>query len=200
MLDLGGADAEGQRAERAVRGRMRVAADDSHAGQRGALLRADDVDDALTLVAHAEQLDAVFAAIAIQRLDLGARQRIADTSGAARGRHVVICGGQHRAGAPRLAVRQAQAFEGLGRGHLVHHVAIDVEQRGTVALVAHDVLIPDLVVQCLAGHVSFLAVEPPRFRNGFSPQISDVQDSGTQPITPIQTSYTMHSPLEYQGQ
>jgi hypothetical protein len=47
MLDLAGADAEGERAERAVRRRVAVAADQGRAGQREALLRPDDVDDAL---------------------------------------------------------------------------------------------------------------------------------------------------------
>ena len=47
VLDFAGADAEGQRAERAVRRGVAVAADDRHAGLRVALLGADDVDDAL---------------------------------------------------------------------------------------------------------------------------------------------------------
>src|SRR2546427_7678175 len=50
VLDLGRADAVGQCAEGAVRGRVAVAADHGHAGQGGALLGAHDVDDALTLV------------------------------------------------------------------------------------------------------------------------------------------------------
>ena len=50
MLDLGGADAVGQRAEGAVRRGVAVAADDGRARQREALLGADDVDDALALV------------------------------------------------------------------------------------------------------------------------------------------------------
>jgi hypothetical protein len=47
MLDLRRADAVRQRAEGAVRRGVAVAADDGHAGQREALLGADDVDDAL---------------------------------------------------------------------------------------------------------------------------------------------------------
>ena len=50
MLDLGGADAVGERAERAVGRGMAVAAHERRAGQREALLGADDVDDALPLV------------------------------------------------------------------------------------------------------------------------------------------------------
>ncbi len=47
VLDLAGADAEGQRAERAVRRGVAVAADDGHARLGQPQLRADDVDDAL---------------------------------------------------------------------------------------------------------------------------------------------------------
>ena len=54
MLDLGGADAEGQRAEGAVRRGVAVAADDGHAGLGHALLGADDVDDALADIVHVE--------------------------------------------------------------------------------------------------------------------------------------------------
>ena len=52
------ADAEGQRAQRAVRRGVAVAAHQGHAGLADALLRADDMDDALTLVAEIEQGDA----------------------------------------------------------------------------------------------------------------------------------------------
>ncbi len=47
VADLAGADAERQRAERAVRRRVAVAADDRHARLGQPLLRADDVDDSL---------------------------------------------------------------------------------------------------------------------------------------------------------
>ena len=55
VLDLAGADAEGQGAERAVGGGVAVAADDGHARLGEALLGADDVDDALAGVAHRVQ-------------------------------------------------------------------------------------------------------------------------------------------------
>jgi hypothetical protein len=57
VSDFRGADAEGEGAEGAMRARMTVAADDGHAGLRGAEFRADDVHDAAPRVAHAEQLD-----------------------------------------------------------------------------------------------------------------------------------------------
>ena len=55
MRHLGGADAEGVGAERAVRGGVAVAADDREARQGQPLLRADHMDDALARIAEAEQ-------------------------------------------------------------------------------------------------------------------------------------------------
>ena len=52
VLDLGGADAEGERAEGAVGRGVAVAADDGHARLGQAQLGPDDVDDALVGVAH----------------------------------------------------------------------------------------------------------------------------------------------------
>ena len=49
VLDFGRADAVGERAERAMRRGVAVAAHDRRAGQGEALLGADDVDDALAL-------------------------------------------------------------------------------------------------------------------------------------------------------
>ena len=64
MLDFAGADAEGQCAERAVRGRVAVAADDGHARLRVAQFGADHVDDALVGVVDVVEADAELAAIA----------------------------------------------------------------------------------------------------------------------------------------
>ena len=72
VLDLGGADAEREGAESAVRGRVRVAADDDAARLRQPQLRADDVHDALPAVAGAEAGDAALVAVALQRVHLRA--------------------------------------------------------------------------------------------------------------------------------
>ena len=72
VLDLARADAERERAERAVRAGVAVAADDRHARLGEAELRADDVDDALAGVAHRVQPDAELRAVLAQRLDLRA--------------------------------------------------------------------------------------------------------------------------------
>ena len=61
MLDLGRADAMRERAEGAVRRGMAVAADDGRARQGEALLRPDDMDDALAAVELVVIFDAEFA-------------------------------------------------------------------------------------------------------------------------------------------
>ena len=147
VLDLAGADAVRQRAEGAVGRGVRVAADDRHAGQRGALLRADHVDDALALVVHLELGDAEAVAVGVERVDLQARDRVGDAVRAVGGRHVVVAHRQVRRQAPDLAAGQLEPLEGLRAGHLVHQVAVDVEHRGAVVLGVDDVLVPDLVVQ-----------------------------------------------------
>jgi hypothetical protein len=81
VLDLARADPEGQRPEGAVGRGVRVAADDGHPGLRDAELGADDVDDALVGRAQREDRDAELRAVALQRLDLRARERVADARG-----------------------------------------------------------------------------------------------------------------------
>ena len=152
MLDFGGANAERQRAERAVRGGMRVAANHGHAGERGTLLRTDHVHDTLTGVVHAELGDAEVTAIRVQRLDLQARHRVGDALGAVGGRYVVVGGRKVGVHAPELARGQAQALEGLWARDLVHQVPVDIKQAGTVLVLANDMGIPELVVQRLSSH------------------------------------------------
>ncbi len=72
VLDLRGADAHGDRAERTVGGGVAVAADDRHARLGQPQLRADDVHDALIAVAHLMQPNTELGAVAPQRLDLSA--------------------------------------------------------------------------------------------------------------------------------
>ena len=92
VLDLGGADAERERAERAVRRGVAVTADDGHARLGQPELRADDVHDALLGVAHRVDRDAELLAVAAQRLDLGAAHRVGDRARAWSGR----CGPRSR--------------------------------------------------------------------------------------------------------
>ena len=81
---LAGADAESQRAESAVRGGVAVAADQRGARQGEALLRPDDMDDALIRAIQRHIGHAEFGDIGLQFGDLRARQRIGDARPRAR--------------------------------------------------------------------------------------------------------------------
>ena len=70
MLDFAGADAERERAERAMRGGVGIAADDGRARQRPALLGPHDMHDALADIVHGQIFDAEFVRVGFQRRDL----------------------------------------------------------------------------------------------------------------------------------
>jgi hypothetical protein len=70
VLDLAGANAKGEGAEGAMGGRVAVTADHGRAGQGEALLGADDVDDALPLVAQAKVCDAELLNVLLERYAL----------------------------------------------------------------------------------------------------------------------------------
>ena len=90
VLDFAGADAEGQRPERAVRGGVAVAADDRHAGLREAQLGADDVDDALLRVVQVVQANAELPAVVAAACRSAASR--SDRQSAACGRSSARCG------------------------------------------------------------------------------------------------------------
>ena len=148
VLDLAGADAEGQRAERAVRRGVRVAADDRHARLGQPQLRPDDVDDALVLGAQRVDGDAELVAVALERLDLRAAERVLDARRDRRavGRDVVVGGRDRAVRAADRAAGEAQAVERLRARDLVDEVQVDVDE-----VVGDLVGRPDLVEQGL-GH------------------------------------------------
>ncbi len=174
VLHLAGADAEGQRAERAVGRGMRVAAHDRQARLGQPELRADDVHDALVGVAHRVQPDAELRAVLPQRLDLGAGHRVGEWAARAveggwgggrdagtgdpGGRHVVVFGGDGQVGAPHLAAGRPQPVERLRAGHLVQQVKVDIEQVGLALRAAHHVGVPDFLGERTAHHALSLQV------------------------------------------
>ena len=146
VLDLARADAEGHRAEGAVRRGVAVAADDGDARHREAELRADDVDDALLLVAERVQADAELRGVAAQRLDLRAARQIGDRLVDVERRGVVVLGRDREIEAAHRAALGAQAVERLRAGHLVHEVQVDVDEVGLAVLALDDqVVVPDLL-------------------------------------------------------
>src|SRR3569832_945435 len=150
MLDLGGADAEGQRAECAVGGGVRVATYHRHAWQGRAGLGADDVDDALAQVVHLVFGDAELVAVSVERLDLHARGGGGDAPRAVGSGHIVIRRREIRVAPPDIALGKAQAVEGLRRGHLVHQLAIYIDEATAVVVVMYDVGVPQFVVKGFA--------------------------------------------------
>ena len=93
--------------------------------------------------------------VGVERGDLQLADLVADAVvalGPAGGGRVVVGGGDDRADAPDLAPGQAQAFEGLRAGDLVHQVAVDVEHGRAVVLGVDDVFVPQLVVERSGGH------------------------------------------------
>ena len=145
VLDLAGADTEGQCAERAVRGGVGVAAYDGHAGLGQAQLRADDVNDALVGVTQGMQANAELLGVLTQGVDLGAARDICDGQvDVDRGR-VVVLGRNRQIGAANLSSGEAQALECLGARHFVHEMEVNVEQVGGAVLpLGHDVVSPHL--------------------------------------------------------
>ena len=150
MPDLGGPDAEGERAECAMGAGVTVAADDGASRLGEAELRADDVHDAAPVVPHPEQLESEFLAIARELTHLSCcgfdrdRHATGDLRRVRGGR--VIHGRQRpvRAAQPQTAC--PKHVEGLRRSDLVNEVQIDVQHRRRVCRFGDDdVPVPDLV-------------------------------------------------------
>jgi hypothetical protein len=146
VLDLAGADAEREGPERAVRGGVRVAADDRHPRLRDAELGADHVHDPLPPVPEAVVGDAELLAVAPQRLELDARELVLDAALEPDRGDVVVGGGEGAVGAADGAAGDPQAVERLRAGDLVDEVEIDEQE-----VVADHVVVPDLLERGL-GH------------------------------------------------
>ena len=167
VLDLRGADAVGERAERPVGRRMAVAAHEGRAGQGEALLRADDVDDALPLVELVVIFEPEQLGVFRQVGDLRRAFRIGIGQVAVARRHVVVDHAQRLVRRPHLAAGEPQALERLRARHLVHEVAVDIEEAGSVRLLVDQMVVPDLVVQgAWLGHGSCHLIVIARFLEG----------------------------------
>ena len=90
-------------------------------------------------------------AVALERLDLRTREHVLDPLLAPDRRHVVVDRRDRAVRAADLAARQPQPVEGLRRGHLMHEVQVDVQQRRPVrAACTHLVRLPQLLEERLA--------------------------------------------------
>ena len=151
MFDFAGANAVRQRAKGAVGGGVRIAANHRHTWQGRALLRPNDVDNALTFGQEREVGGrAEFGHVGIQRGDLFFADGVGDAVVAqlpAGGGGVVVSRGDDGADAPDLAARLANALKCLWAGDFMHQVAVNVKHGGAVFFGVDDVFVPDFVVQ-----------------------------------------------------
>jgi len=151
VLDLGGADSEGERAEGAVRGGVRVTAHHGHAWLGQPQLRSDGVHDALVRIPERVQADAELGAVGPQGLDLLPARRVRDRQVDVQRRGVVVLGGDREVGPPHPPAGEAESLECLRARHLVDEVQVDVQQiRLPAGSAAHDMLLPHLLRQCAA--------------------------------------------------
>ncbi len=133
VREFAGADAPGERAERAVGAGMAVAADQQRAGQREAEFGPDDVHDALAVLADVVDLDARLLALDAEGIDHLVGPGRSAAPGAGHGRDHVV----HRADGEARAARADAAFlqlllAALAR-ELVHQVPVDEHQLHAVA-------------------------------------------------------------------
>ena len=151
VLDLGRADAERERAERAVRRGVTVTAHHRHPGLRQAELRPDDVHDALFDVTHRVQPDPELRAVLAERVHLRLGDRVRDRQLDVDRRDVVVLRRDGEVRPAHGATGQSQSVERLGARHLVDEVEVDVQEvRFGAGAVPDDVLVPNLFGECLA--------------------------------------------------
>ena len=122
-----------------------VAAHDRGAGQSEALLRPDDVHDALAHVELVVIFDAELTRVLGQLLDLLAALGILDAAAAVGGLDVVVDDGQRLVRRAYFAPRHPQPLERLRAGHLMDKVPVDIDE-AEAALRVQDMLVPDLVI------------------------------------------------------
>ena len=152
MLDFARANAECERAHRAVRRSVAIAADDGVARLRDSKLGSDHMHDALIAALHVEKIDAVLLAVTRERFELRDGVGIKHRKRAIFRRDRVV---HHREGQLGLAHFAAGGFQPgkcLRRSAFVDQMAVDVNQRGFSRLFVDDVRIPDLFVECARGH------------------------------------------------
>ena len=158
VLDLAGANAEGQGPESAVRGRVGIPTHHCHARLGQTQLGADGVDNALVGVAQGVQAHPELGAVGAQGLNLGATGEVGDGQVNIEGGGVVVLGGQGQVGAADSAAGQPQALESLGAGDLVDKVEVDVEQvRGPVSPPGDDMVPLHLLSEGHSHRVRFLS-------------------------------------------
>src|SRR5215210_1642923 len=149
VLDLARPDAESERAERAVGGRVGVAADDHEPGLGEPRLGPDNVHDTLPDGAPLVELDAELLAVAPQGLHLFCRDLVFDGHAELRRRDVVVHRRQGQLGTAHPPPGEPEALESLGARHLVNQVQVNVDEVGLPRGAPYHMLLPHLLCQRL---------------------------------------------------
>src|ERR1700691_3528991 len=131
---------------------MRIAAHDGHAWLGDTEFGTDHVDDALVLVTSWKEGDAELRTVLVESLELAPRDRVFDR-GREGGRGDIVVGRRQReVGAANAATVQAQAVKGLGTGHLVDEVEVDIEECRLALRSDDDVVLPYFFVKSFSSH------------------------------------------------
>jgi hypothetical protein len=138
-------NAEGDRAERAVGRRVRIAAGDRGARLGDALLGADDVHDALLARRAIKEGDAKIRAVLAQFIHHGLGQRIVVRLNHLVGRHDVVDRGKRAVRHEDLEAQIAHHAERLRARDLMNQVCADEELGLAVGQRAHSVRVPDFL-------------------------------------------------------
>jgi len=154
------ADAVCQCAECAVGAGVRVAADHGHPRQRCALLGPHHVHNALPLV-HKRKIRqrAEFFDVFVQSVHLQLGNGVLNAFVPIACGRVVVGGGHHAVYAPELAICHFQALKGLRAGYFVYQMAVYIQQHRAVFFFAHNVAVPEFVVEGLRGHGLCLSMD-----------------------------------------
>ncbi len=126
---------------------MAVAAHQRGARQREALLRTDDVHDALAAVELVVIFEAEQLGVLGEIGDLRRAFRVRIGLGAVGGRDVVVDHQQRLVRRVDLAAGEAQSLERLRARHLVDEMAVDVDEAGAVRLLVDQMIFPDFIVE-----------------------------------------------------
>ncbi len=147
MRELGGAAAEGHRAEAAHGAGVAVRYRVGRARQHHAELRRHHVRDALLGIIDVVELDAVLPAAFAHGLEKGRARRVGIVVAAGLGGDGVVLHGEGEVRPPHRPLLLLQLFERMGRVQLVQHVAVDIDELAAVRAPRDEMGVPDLVEQ-----------------------------------------------------
>ena len=103
------------------------------------------MDNALVSITKIEQANTELSAILPKGVDLLLRNRVGDRQPPISRWHIVVRGREGGLRTANLPTGEPEAFKGLGAGHLVNQMPIDVEQRIFAFRRADDMIVPDFI-------------------------------------------------------